>query len=133
MAESTQTYRKSRAGVYPVNWGWGWRVVAPDNTEISSAGYPTEALAKKAARREARFRDRLERDRVDGVVSERTDRVLERGVRVCEKCGKTHDLVAQTRRGRRFGQTWESPDCGPYHPESWEALARRLAVETVAA
>jgi hypothetical protein len=129
---ATQTYRKSRKGVYPVGFGWRWQVVAPDGTQVSGGG-STEADAKKAAAREARFRDRLERDRVDGVVSKTTDRVLEHGVRVCERCGKTHDLVATTRRGRQWGQTWASPDCGTYHPESWEAFARRLQGEAVAA
>lgn len=130
---ATQTYRKSRVGVYPIDFGWCWQVVAPDGTRVSSAGYATEALAKKAARREARFRDRLERDRVDGVVDKVTDRVLERGVRACDGCGKTHDLAATTRRGRRWGQSWSAPDCGTYRPESWEALARRLQGEAVAA
>ena len=60
---ATQTYRKSRVGVYPLDYGWGWQVVAPDGTRVSCAGYSTEAGAKKAARHEARFRDRLERDR----------------------------------------------------------------------
>jgi hypothetical protein len=121
-------------GVFPDTFGWGFRVVTPDVTRSSSYGYgfPTEADARRAARKAARFCDRLERDRVDGVVSKRTDRVLEHGVRVCEKCGKPHDLVAMTRRGRRFGQTWASPDCGAYYPESWEALARRLMAEAAA-
>jgi hypothetical protein len=130
---ATQTYRKSRMGVYPGDFGWGWQVVASDGTRVSCAGYATEADAKKGARHQARFQDRLERDRVDGVVSKATDRVLERGVRVCEKCGKPHDLVATTRRGRRWGQTWASPDCGTYRPESREALARRLQSEAVVA
>jgi hypothetical protein len=125
---TAREYRKSRVGVYPLAYGWGWQVVAPDGTRISGTDSSAEA-AKKAARHQARFYDRLERDRVDGVVSERTDQVLEHGVRICEKCGKPHDLVAMTRRGRRFGQTWESPDCGSYRPESWETLARRLTGE----
>lgn len=125
----TQTYRKSRVGVYPLNYGWGWQVFAPDGTRISSSGYPTEADAKKRARHEARFRDRLERDRVDGVISKVTSNVLERGVRVCETCGEPHNLVTTTRRGRRWGQTWAAPRCGTYKPESWEALARRLLSE----
>lgn len=128
----TAMYRKSRVGVYPVAYGWRWQVVAPDGVVVSGGGYDTEATAKKAARSQARFYDRLERDRVDGVVSKRTTTVLERGVRVCESCGKPHDLVALTRRGRRFGQTWATPDCGTYRPESWEALARRMS-EPVAA
>lgn len=129
-ASQTQTYRKSRVGVYPLDFGWGWQVVAPDGMRISGTAHSTEASAKKAARGEARFRDRLERDRVDGVVPKRTGKVLERGVRTCEKCGKAHDLVAITRRGRRAVQTWASPDCGIYRPESWETLARRLLTET---
>lgn len=132
MSTEIQTYRKSRVGVFPVGFGWRWQVVAPDGMQISG-GSSTEALAKKAARHQARFYDRLERDRVDGIVEKVTDRVLERGVRICEGCGKTHDLVATTRRGRRWGQTWASPDCGTYRPESWEALARRLQSEAVAA
>jgi hypothetical protein len=132
VSEATLTYRKSRVGVYPLGYGWGWQVVAPDGTQVSSGGHSTKASAQKAARCEARFRDRLERDRVDGVVSQRTERILEQGVRVCQKCGEPHDLVAMTRRGRRFGQTWSAPDCGTYHPESWETLARRLLGATVA-
>lgn len=127
------TYRKSKVGVYPLDWGWAYRVVAPDRTSVTQAGFSTEASAKKAARFQARFYDRLERDRVDGVVTQRSNRVLERGVRTCERCGKPHDLVATTRRGRRFGQTWATPECGDYHPEPWEAVARRLLDEPVAA
>jgi hypothetical protein len=47
---ATQTYRKSRVGVYPLNFGWGWQVMAPDRTRVSGGGYTTEADAKKAAR-----------------------------------------------------------------------------------
>jgi hypothetical protein len=130
---TTQTYRKSRVGVYPTDFGWSYQVVAPDGWRVSAHGYPTQADAQKAGRREARFRDRLERDRVDGVTSTPTQRVLERGARVCETCGKAHDLVATTRRGRRWGQTWASPECGSYRPESWEALARRLLGEELKA
>lgn len=115
-------------GVYPIGYGWRWAVSAPDGTQISGSEN-TEADAKKRARYEARFRDRLERDRVDGVVSKVTSNVLERGVRLCESCGEPHDLVTTTRRGRRWGQTWASPGCGTYKPESWEALARRLMGE----
>lgn len=129
---ATQTYRKSRVGVYPLDFGWGYQVVAPDGTKVSGSR-DTEADAKKAARHHARFYDRLERDRVDGVVPKATSTVLERGVRDCQKCGKPHDLVATTRRGRRSGQTWAAPDCETYYPESWEALARRLLSEPVAA
>jgi hypothetical protein len=128
MSGQVQTYRKSRVGVYPAAFGWRWQVVAPDGMQISG-GADTEASAKRSARHQARFYDRLERDRVDGVVSERSDRVLERGVRICEACGKPHDLVATMRRGRRWGQTWAAPDCGTYRAESWEALARRLIAE----
>lgn len=126
------TYRKSRVSVYRLGIGklWGWKVVAPDGTRISCARDFDEALARKDARHSARSRDRLERDRVDGIVDVRTDRVLERGVRVCQECGTTHDLVATTRRGRRWGQTWATPECGTYRPESWETLARRLLEAT---
>lgn len=122
---ATQTYRKSRMGVFPVGCRWCWQVVAPDGTQISG-GSPTEVDAKQTARRQARFYDRLERDRVDGVVDINLEHVLEHGVRLCKNCGKPHNLVATTRRGRRWGQTWASPDCGTYHAESWEELARRL-------
>lgn len=122
-------YRKCRVGVYPFGvfgYDWGYSVVAPDGVRVTQGGFPTREAARKAATHQARFYDRLERDRVDGVVEERTDRVLERGVRICESCGKPHDLVATTRRGRRWGQTWAAPDCGTYYAESWEAVARRL-------
>jgi hypothetical protein len=115
----------SRVGVYPLDYGWGWSVVAPDGTRVTGACRRTQSDAQKCAQREADFRDQLERDRVDGVTSERTTTVLERGVRACTKCGKPHDLVATTRRGKRWGQTWASPDCASYHAESWESLARR--------
>jgi hypothetical protein len=128
MSGQVLTYRKSRVGVYPAAFGWRWQVVAPDGMQISG-GADTEASAKRSARYQARFCDRLERDRVDGVVSERSDRVLERGVRICEACGKPHDLVATMRRGRRWGQTWAAPDCDTYRAESWETLARRLIAE----
>lgn len=126
-------YRKSRLGVYPLTYGWGYSVVAPDGTQAMHAGFASEASARASARRTARFYDRLERDRVDGVVEKRTARILERGVRPCERCGKPHDLVATTRRGRRWGQTWASPDCGPYVPESWESVARRAMADREAA
>lgn len=129
---STQAYRKSRKGVYPLDFGWGWQVVAPDGTRISGTAIDEEG-AKKAARFQAQCYDRLERDRVDGIVPKRTDRILEHGVRTCEACGKPHHLVEVARRGRRAGQTWAAPDCDVYRPESWEALARRLMTETVAA
>lgn len=120
-----ETYRRSRIGVYPTRFGWVAKVVAPDGSRWTGPGHTNAADARKAARRSARFYDQLERDRVDGVESVRTDKVLERGVRLCTKCGKPHDRVATTRRGKRWGQTWESPDCGPYYAESWEEFARR--------
>jgi hypothetical protein len=120
-------YRKSKLGVYPLEWGWAYSVIAPDGTRVTAGGYADMAAARKAARFQARFYDRLECDRVDGVVPVRTDRVLERGIRACKGCGKPHDLVATTRRGRRSGQTWASPDCETYRAESWEEHHERIS------
>lgn len=126
-------YRKSRLGVYPTEFDWSYSVIAPDRTRVTNGGFATAADARKAARRTARVYDRLERDRVDGVVDQRTDQVLEHGVRNCERCGQPHNLVAVTRRGRRCGQTWAAPDGHSYHGESWESVARRLLAERQAA
>lgn len=120
-------YRKSRIT-------YGFEVVAPDGgTRVSQSGFETEVAMRKAARRQARFYDQLERDRVDGVVPKRTSTILERGVRPCIKCGKPHDCVATTRRGKRWGRTWEAPDCDAYRPMSWEDFARQSIAEQVAA
>lgn len=125
-------YRKSRFGVYPLEYGWAFSVVAPDRQRTTQTGFATEADARKAAKRSARFYDQIERDRVDGIETVRTDRVLEQGVRNCLKCGKPHNRVMTTRRGKKWGSTWATADCETYHSESWEAMARRL-LETQAA
>jgi hypothetical protein len=120
-----RSYRRSRFGVYPDAFGWRYQVVTPDGGTASAGLFATEKEARVAARKNARFYDQLERDRVDGVVEERTETVLERGLRPCTKCGEPHDLVATTRRGKRWGQTWVKPGCGSYRPESWEEFARK--------
>lgn len=119
------TYRKSRYGVYPDVFGWRAQVVAPDGAQWNAGGYRTEQEARAAAVRSARFYDKGERDRVDGVATKRGTKVIERGVRPCKNCGEPHDCVTTTRRGRRWGQTWEKPGCGTYMPESWEDFARK--------
>lgn len=126
------TYRKSRIGVYPLHYGWGYAVVAPDGTRVTAGGFDTEVDARKAAQRSGRFYDKLERDQVDGIGRVRTDRVLERGVRICSQCGKPHDRVAVTRRGKPWGSTWAAPDGHSYHGESWESFARRNMAEAAA-
>lgn len=123
---SEPKYRKSKWGAYPLEYEWAFSVIAPDGTRVTAGGYATEADAKRGARHQARFYDKLERDRVDGVTLKTTGHVLEYGIRNCHKCGEPHNLVSMTRRGKRWSQTWAKPGCGSYEPESWEELARRL-------